>query len=203
MRNLRQSVTGYASSQTHDGSVTSLLATKDAIRICWSSHNRTNIQHFHFEVICAVWSADSKWTVSKKYSHLTPSKKKKKNNHLYTPNIVYLRRFISQITEVRMNVVLSEPHIKSRNIAWSNFKLCKFVLAKQWNSKISNRFLFVRANTKINNQLFRLYHPLNWAKFPIFIEYDLLFCCKTKNVLGKHRKIRNFVLKYLRQKFPS
>ena len=53
-----------------------------------------------------------------------------------------------------------------------------------------------------NNQLFRLYHPLNWAKFPIFIEYDLLFCCKSKNVLGKHRKIRNFVLKYLRQKFP-
>ena len=53
-----------------------------------------------------------------------------------------------------------------------------------------------------NNQLFRLYHPLNWAKFPIFIEYDLLFCCKTKNVLGKHCKIRNFALKYLRQKFP-
>ena len=54
-----------------------------------------------------------------------------------------------------------------------------------------------------NNQLFRLYHPLYWAKLPIFIEYDLLFRCKTKNVLGKHRKTRNFVLKYLRQKFPS
>ena len=35
-----------------------------------------------------------------------------------------------------------------------------------------------------NNQLFRLYHPLNWAKLPIFIEYDLSFCCKTKNDLS-------------------
>ena len=56
---------------------------------------------------------------------MTPSKN---TNQLYTPVIVYLRRCLSQIAEMRVNVALSDPDTTSLNLARSNVKLCKFQL---------------------------------------------------------------------------
>ena len=42
--------------------------------------------------------------------------------------IVYLRRCLSQIAAMRVNVALSDPDTTSLNLARSNVKLCKFHL---------------------------------------------------------------------------
>ena len=42
--------------------------------------------------------------------------------------MVYLRRFLSKIAEMRMNVALSDPDTTSLNLARSNLKLCRFLL---------------------------------------------------------------------------
>ena len=41
--------------------------------------------------------------------------------------MVYLKRFLSQIADMRMNVALSDPDTKSHNLARSNLKLFRFV----------------------------------------------------------------------------
>ena len=53
--------------------------------------------------------------------HLTPSKN---TNQFYTPVMVYLRSFLSEIAEMRVNVALSD---RDTRLAWSNVKLCRFV----------------------------------------------------------------------------
>ena len=42
--------------------------------------------------------------------------------------MVYLRRFLSKIAEMRVNLALSDPDTTSLNLARSNVKLCKFEL---------------------------------------------------------------------------
>ena len=61
----------------------------------------------------------------------------------------YLRRLLSQIAEMRMNVALSEPDTTSLNLSRSNVKLCRFVLKHPSVQIAKNSFLFVRRNTKI------------------------------------------------------
>ena len=84
-----------------------------------------------------------RWTVDKKYSHLTPSKN---TNELYTPVMVYLRRFLSQIAEMRMNVALSDPDTMSLDLIESQtMQICVKTLKR---TKCKNySFLFVRTNT--------------------------------------------------------
>ena len=75
--------------------------------------------------------------------HLKPVR-----NSCLVPVIVYLRRCLSQIAEMRVNVALSNPDTTSRNLARSNVKLCKFEL-KHSSFRNAKNFLFVRTNTKI------------------------------------------------------
>ena len=54
--------------------------------------------------------------------------------------MVYLRRFLSQIAEMRMNVAPSDPDTTSLNLARLNLKLCRLVLK---HSSIQNAKIIV------------------------------------------------------------